>query len=299
MKICKQIIFTGILLFLTIITITCTPKKTETQNEQRTQIEKSAVNESDKYSKILNGDLSAWEGTWVNGYGNKVQLKPNGTFNEMEISRDFQFESSTGNNYMWENAVPGEFAYNVYFFPIGIEFVNYYGNIQTDITKDRIYFIISAAERTTTSNDVYYREGEGVFSTYHEAPQASSAAAQTIQIGLSSERNLAFWIIHDFEDEGNLGSWIVITSDYALEDFSFIAVDYDYEIDSWIVERTLYTIPELKSSEDMEAFQVNTSVGDGIPTRGISFTDRNTKRYFYISESGFDGSLLLSEFQLR
>jgi len=302
----------SILCFITIIAISCSSKKTE----------KLSPNEYDNYSKILNGDLSAWEGTWVNGHGERVQLKPDGTFNDMETSKDFQIVSSTGNNYMWENIVPGEFAYDVYFFPKGIEFVNYYGNIQTDITKDRIYFIISAAERITTSNDIYYSENdlyaesEAFFAAlwaahdeageydpkdyfYLESDTGASSGNATIQIGFSRDKNFTFRKIHEFEDEGNLGDGIAITSDITLNDFSFIAVDYDYEADSWIVERTLFSIPELKSSEHMEAFQANTNVGDGIPSRGISFTDGNRKRYFYISESGVDGSLSLTEFQLR
>ncbi|MDR0502179.1 MAG: hypothetical protein LBH16_02540 [Treponema sp.] len=92
---------------------------------------------------------------------------------------------------------------------------------------------------------------------------------------------------------------IAITSDITIKDFSFIVVDYDYEADSWIVERTLFTIPELKSSEYGEAFQANTTVGGGMPSRGITFIDGNTRRYFYIGESDVDGSLSLTEFHLR
>ena len=386
--------------------------------------ENSSQNVSGKYSTILNGDLSIWEGTWINGHDERVQLKPDGTINNMEISRNFLFLSSTG-NYMWENVVPGEFAYDVYFIPKGIEFVNYYGNIQTDITKDRIYFIISAAERITTSDDVYYSEkdledekranfaimwaqqdaageydpnvfnydkilngdlsefsaywingrserlwlnsngtissnrtqtasgfckhgdaynwnvsegefggfgvllypvdvdvllGRSILKTdntkvrltyghdlpddpkdyfYLESDTGASSGNAIIQIGFSRDKHFTFRKVHEFEDKDNLGNGIVITSDITIKDFSFIAVDYDYEADSWIVERTLFTIPELKSSEHSEAFQANTNVGDGKPSRGITFIDGNTRRYFYISESGVDGSLSLTEFQLR
>jgi hypothetical protein len=140
-----------IIVIITMAFTACT-KKSETQTA-------ASSAPSNPHPEILNGDLSAFAGTWVNGHDERVQLKSDGTINNMEISRNFLFLSSTG-NYMWENAVPGEFAYDVYFIPKGIEFVNYYGNIQTDITKDRIYFIISAAERITTSDDVYYRESD-------------------------------------------------------------------------------------------------------------------------------------------
>nr|AGS53992.1 hypothetical protein [uncultured bacterium contig00088] len=36
--------------------------------------------------------------------------------------------------------------------------------------------------------------------------------------------------------------------------------------------------------------------GSGIPTRGITFRHEGSVRYFYLSESGFDGSLSLSGF---
>jgi len=116
----------------------------------------------------------------------------------------------------------------------------------------------------------------------------------SIQIGFSRDRYFASWHIYDFKDEGNLGNAIAITSNKVLKDFSFITVDYDYEADSWKVERTLFTISELKSSDNNEAFQVNINVGDGMPSRGISFTDGNKRRYFYINESGFDSSLSLT-----
>jgi len=134
---------------------------------------------------------------------------------------------------------------------------------------------------------------------YLESEIGASPGIAIIQIGFSRDKHFTFRKVHEFEDQGNIGDVIAITSDITIKDFSFISVDYDYEADSWIVERTLFTIPELKSSEHGEAFQVNTNIGGGMPSRGISFTDGNTRRYFYISESGFDGSLSLTEFQLR
>jgi hypothetical protein len=48
---------------------------------------------------------------------------------------------------------------------------------------------------------------------------------------------------------------------------------------------------------EVGSFFVMVSVSEGIPTRGIAFTDENGKRkYFYISMSGMDGSPLLNEF---
>jgi len=41
---------------------------------------------------------------------------------------------------------------------------------------------------------------------------------------------------------------------------------------------------------------VSVSIGSGIPARGIQFEYEGTVKYFYITESGMDGSLQLVEF---
>jgi len=123
-----------------------------------------------------------------------------------------------------------------------------------------------------------------------------------IQIGRATEEILSgINSFYEYIDADNTGEWIVIWTDIYVMDFAFISVDYDYDADSWVTD-VIYSIKEW--SPEMP-FLVNTSVDDGMPSRGITFKNPNKTHisetqinsYFYISESSFDGSLLLSEFK--
>jgi len=117
-----------------------------------------------------------------------------------------------------------------------------------------------------------------------------------IQIGHANSMYLENYDVSNiFYDNGNTGLWIALTTNTALKDFNFISVDYDYEADSWVAE-ILYSIAEFKP---LMAFQVNTSIGDGMPSRGISYTDGIKKKHFYIYEGEYDGTILLTEFFLQ
>ncbi|MDR0320109.1 MAG: hypothetical protein LBI28_01265 [Treponema sp.] len=117
----------------------------------------------------------------------------------------------------------------------------------------------------------------------------------TIQIGHATGDILSkFEGSFSYHDNDNPGDWIVILTDIMLKELNFISINYDYESNSFVIDRTLFSRTEWQP--DL-AFRVNMYVSDGIPNRGISYIDgKNIKRYFYISESGVDGSLLLGEF---
>jgi len=242
-----------------------------------------AAASSDPNVKILNGDLSDFSAYWINGRGERLRLNSNGTFSSNQTASGFR---KHGDAYTW-NVSQGDFGgFGVMLYPVGVDVVLGRSILETDKTKVRLTY---GHDLPDDPKDYFYLESD----------IGASSGNAIIQIGFSRDKHFTFRKVHEFEDKGNLGNGIVITSDITIKDFSFIVVDYDYEADSWKVERTLFTIPELKSSEHGEAFQANTNVGGGMPSRGISFIDGNTRRYFYIGESGFDGSLSLTEFYLR
>jgi len=118
------------------------------------------------YVEILNGDLSAFTGTWVNGRGERRQLRANGTFNAGETAYGFKIGNEndqhiTGTYYQWIVNMGGEAGgFEVWLYPADVAVRNYiedYGwdVVATHITMDRIF-----VESVGSSYDVYYREGE-------------------------------------------------------------------------------------------------------------------------------------------
>ena len=96
---------------------------------------------------------------------------------------------------------------------------------------------------------------------------------------------------YEYNDDNN-GERIAIWAEFTLRNLNFISVGFE---DSLFAENTLYAIYELQPKQ---AFVIKTFISEGIPTCGISYLDENNEiKYFYISESGLDGSLSLVEFQ--
>ena len=76
-----------------------------------------------------------------------------------------------------------------------------------------------------------------------------------------------------------------------LEDFEFIEVEFDGG-----TFRKARTLDMMEALPNSNSYIVHTTIPEGIPSRGISFTDGEMTRYYYISWSGMDGSLYLEEF---
>ena len=111
-----------------------------------------AAASSDTHPEILNGDLSAFAGTWVNGHGKSIKLTSSGLFHNGYHAYNFK---NIGGSYSWDVSMDGDSA-PIRLFPTGIELIN--GNnqiIQTDTTKPRINI-----DFVDSNTDVYYREGE-------------------------------------------------------------------------------------------------------------------------------------------
>jgi len=115
----------------------------------------------------------------------------------------------------------------------------------------------------------------------------------TIWVERATDELLKKFYLYEFDEENNDGERIVIWANMPLNIFSFITIGFD---ESLFVERILYTIGGQMWTQMAVAIRT-TTLSEGIPTRGISFrVDENTVRYFYISQSGVDGSLSLVEF---
>ena len=103
-----------------------------------------------------------------------------------------------------------------------------------------------------------------------------------------------FDYVYEFNDPENTGEMIVLWTNIARKNVEFFSLSYDYIDNSFAVEKIFYIIVEMYPST---ALLLNTSIGEKFPNRGISYYDDNYIRYyFYISESGMDGSLTLTEF---
>jgi len=151
-----------LLVVIIAIAFTACTKKSDTQQQTAT-VDQTA----NPHPEILNGDLSAFAGTWINNDKNSAMLSPDGVFNPggwgngLRAS-DFK-KSGEGVNeiYSWANLIDGD-GFSVTLYPIGTEVVHYDDNILiTDTTRVRI-----AIGRVFSSDDVYYFSHAGYSGTY-------------------------------------------------------------------------------------------------------------------------------------
>jgi len=111
------------------------------------------------YAKILNGDLSGFAGTWVDGFGTRSQLRADGVFTGGSMS-DLEadgFSVYDYGAYYWNvRSTEGYGGFGVMVYPPGVP-INIYDGSTTDTTKVRI---IAGHDGPSSSAEVYYREGE-------------------------------------------------------------------------------------------------------------------------------------------
>ena len=151
-------------------------------------------------------------------------------------------------------------------------------------------------EKLSFADQTIYNEELRRLYTGSAADGAGGSLLPVIQIGRAASQNLnKFNSFHEFNDRNNRGERIVIWTDIAVKRFDYISTRYDYESNFFVVDDILYTINDWQPERAFLA--ANSYMGDGVPTRGISFLDgKNIIRYFYISESETDGSLALYDF---
>jgi len=193
----KQITLMYILIVLSVVATACprsnaasSGAKQQTQALSETSAAISAGNYASKetYTKILNGDLSDFTGTWVNIHGERSQLFADGVFGSPGTVSDFgKNDEGTSDAYKWwvlvGKSILGEYGYFVYLYPAGaaldiegLNIINGYhirGILANDSTKDRI-ILRPWPQMDALQPDyyVYYREGE--------TPNAETLFAQAL-----------------------------------------------------------------------------------------------------------------------
>jgi len=103
---------------------------------------------------------------------------------------------------------------------------------------------------------------------------------------------------NEYNDGAGFGQTMIITTNMTIKEFKFYEVQIDFENGESVYNfyRELYSLNEITPEKP---FVLAGSLGAGsLNLRGISFIDEhNTTRFFYINESGMDGSLGLFEIQ--
>jgi hypothetical protein len=102
---------------------------------------------------------------------------------------------------------------------------------------------------------------------------------------------------HEFVHEEE-GAWLLIETDVSIKHFNLIKIEHKFTESNivFFVDGIEYSLDELTTETP---FLVKTYSSYGtIPRHGVSYMDSdNITRYFYISESGMDGSLSFVEFE--
>jgi hypothetical protein len=131
----------------------------------------------------------------------------------------------------------------------------------------------------------------------NDTPDNSNTLPAKVQIDFAADELLVqYESFHEYNHEDE-AAWLIIWTDTSVTDFEYIKVGYEVIDDNVVFfpEYVEHTIGELTPEKP---FIVKTYGHYGtLPQYGISYTDANDlKRYFYIFESGKDGSLSFVEF---
>ena len=98
-------------------------------------------------------------------------------------------------------------------------------------------------------------------------------------------------------DDGELSTEIAFRSTRDLQNFQFLSVALEdvNESGAYFTATELYSLDTLTPERPL---LVQTSFPGDMPSIGVSYTDADgVTRYYSVSESGYDGSLILSGFQ--
>lgn len=99
----------------------------------------------------------------------------------------------------------------------------------------------------------------------------------------------------EYEDEYT--QKVIFTTNTAVDDFNYIEISFKEKGDEIVFfeSEVLYSLTELIPEQP---FILSWMEAGTIPQRGITYLDENKeKKYFYLTISGKDGSLLLIEFE--
>lgn len=158
-----------------------------------------------------------------------------------------------------------------------------------------ILFMVGCTDSPTPGD----AQPEAAGPTHLPAADNNQSEEEKISISIGYAPAEIFGEYNFFEEEhaGYETERIMFSTNVTVKDFQFIEIGFrEGNADIQFYEAAaLYMLDELSPERPL----VVTWVEQGsVPHRGISFLDENdTTRYFYISKSGEDDSLLLIEFE--
>ncbi|MDR2946302.1 MAG: ankyrin repeat domain-containing protein [Candidatus Adiutrix sp.] len=124
---------------------------------------------------------------------------------------------------------------------------------------------------------------------------AASAKKVLIRVDAAPDEISGEYDFFEEEYQGYEPNRIIFRANVAAKDFKFIAVEYDQEAGGIKPSEVLYSLDELLPEKPLVVTWMERG---SFPHRGISFLDENNAtRYFHLSVSGEDGSVLLVEFE--
>jgi hypothetical protein len=173
------------------------------------------------------------------------------------------------------------FLDNNWHWPNGVTYSN-----GTVIYKEPVKLVFPVGDAISTYvYEIFYYQGRQIGSDVWWIPGFADKDKPIVHIRRATDELLnTLDSFYEYSDTGNSGERIVLWTETTLKDFDFIAVEYNNETDYWAASNLFYRINELLPGEGL---LLNTYIGEGIPTRGISFRDENNRlRFFAIRENG-------------
>jgi len=97
---------------------------------------------------------------------------------------------------------------------------------------------------------------------------------------------------HHFYKDSKTKARVILRTIESVENFAYFEIKQTKDGEH-MVGKMLFSLDDFTPEKP---FVVSVEIGEGIPTRGIRFSSKNNVHYFYLTESGIDGSLNLVEF---
>ena len=293
----KKIYLTVLLLIAAFMFASCA-KKSET-------ITAKSDDPNGSYAKILNGDLSGFAGTWVDGFGTRSQLRADGVFTGGSMS-DLEadgFSVYDYGAYYWNvRSTEGYGGFGVMVYPPGVP-INIYDGSTTDTTKVRI---IAGHDGPSSSAEVYYREGEAPaahFADEHEGGPGDDYEALPPGFGYPYTAILegdfsnfaGMWV----NDHG--GGSVVLTKDGLLQDIGYsvsnlrrIGNAYSWDLSTGVVSMPVFLFPAGVEITDEDNRHVQTDT-----TKDRIAIDRCYSNQVYYLQGGMPAQIALDHEEQR
>jgi hypothetical protein len=165
------------------------------------------------YGKLLKGDLSDFAGYWVNGKGERIYLRPNGTtyFKSQNASG---FTKTASGYYHWNVSGDGG-GFGVMILPVGVDPKIY--DVTTDSTKVRLH---AGQDGAGSPEEYYYRESQ--FPATHSTTEniklrtGQDLSSETIKILTKGTKVLLYSSGDKATIDGISAAWVYV---YTIDGF--------------------------------------------------------------------------------